>query len=182
MSTTNQTQRRITKTKEVINKRHSSLMLDAYLFCNKNKTVHKSDIRAKCEEHEVDPFYVPSAMIELGILTTDSPQQRNTEYRWAVGIPTPQMIEDVIELSKKMRRESRADRNKRRVLIQAIHNGGGVEPEIPFESCADLTKEPQETIGIMWCLKFGDEKQYFSAFGFEVMRQIGRILATETVK
>jgi hypothetical protein len=48
----------------------------------------------------------------------------------------------------------------------------------------DLAQDPLTKVSHsdVWCLKFGTEKQYFSAFGFEVMRQIGRILATETVK
>jgi predicted transcriptional regulator len=33
-----------------------------------------------------------------------------------------------------------------------------------------------------WCLKFPDEKQYFSAFGLEMMRKIGRLFSIESVK
>lgn len=138
-------------------------------------------------------------MYDMGILTTidDGIYRKSPLIAWSARMPDDNMITDVIQQVQLVRYEKGSDlREKRRAeraAARAAQKADAAKKHEPIPDTLseyqaifeenDLAQDPLTKVAHsdVWCLKFGSEKQYFSAFGFEVMKQIGRILATETV-
>lgn len=181
--------------------KYRKIFSEIYLNCWKSDGFNQARLRDIFINHQVDCFYSTKVMYDMGILTTvdDGIFRKSPLIAWSAGMPDDNMITEVIERVQLVRHEKGSDmREKRkaeRIAARAARKEADVaqkQEPIPdtlseyqaiFEE-NDLAQDPLTKVdhSIVWCLKFGTEKQYFSAFGFEVMRQIGRILATETIK
>ena len=181
--------------------KYRKIFSEIYLNCWKSDGFNQARLRDIFINHQVDSFYSTKVMYDMGILTTldDGIYRKSPLIAWSAAMPNDNMITEVIERVQLVRYENGSDlrekRKAKRIAARAAQKEADAaqkQEPIPdtlseyqaiFEE-NDLAQDPLTKVdhSIVWCLKFGTEKQYFSAFGFEVMRQIGRILATETVK
>lgn len=181
--------------------KYRKIFSEIYLNCWKSEGFNQARLRDIFINYQVDCFYPTKVMYDMGILTTidDGTYRRSPLIAWSARMPDDNMITDVIEQVQLVRHEKGSDmREKRRAerayariarKVEAATQKQEPTPDTLSEYQAifeenDLAQDPLTKVAHsdVWCLKFGTEKQYFSAFGFEVMKQIGRILATETVK
>jgi len=181
--------------------KYRQIFSEIYLNCWKSDGFNQARLRDIFINHQVDCFYASKAMYELGILSTieDGVWRRSPLIAWSARMPDDNMITEVVERVQLVRYEKGSDlrekrKAKRIAALAAQKEADAAQKQEPtpdtlseyqaiFEE-NDLAQDPLTKVdhSDVWCLKFGTEKQYFSAFGFEVMKQIGRIIATETVK
>lgn len=164
------------------------LVFDIYLQSQKNGgfiTAH--DVRNSCSDYKLDTHYIGKSLRQMGILTPDELgiKGKKLRLRWAAEVPSDDMIQKLFDEVYLMRhieiRRLRQARAERRAIERAQQ-----ELEVTnqsFEEAIDEHIEQQVSPTLdSWCLKFPDEKQYFSAFGLEMMRKIGRLFSIESVK
>ena len=181
--------------------KYRKIFSEIYLNCWKSDGFNQARLRDIFINHQVDCFYSTKVMYDMGILSTidDGTYRKSPLIAWSARMPDDNMIAEVIERVQLVRHEKGSDlREKRkadRIAARAAQKAeDAIKKQNPtpdtlseyqaiFEE-KDLAQDPLTKVNHsdVWCLKFGTEKQYFSAFGFEVMKQIGRIIATETVK
>lgn len=181
--------------------KYRKIFSEIYLNCWKSDGFNRARLRDIFINHQADSFYTTTVMYDMGILTAvdDGIYRKSPLIVWSAGMPDDNMITEVIERVQLVRHEKgndmREKRKAERIAARAARKEADVaqkqgpipdtlsEYQAIFEE-NDLAQDPLTKVAHsdVWCLKFGTEKQYFSAFGFEVMKQIGRIIATETVK
>jgi hypothetical protein len=181
--------------------KYRKIFSEIYLNCWKSDGFNQARLRDIFINHQVDCFYSTKVMYDMGILTTvdDGTNRKSPLIAWSARMPDDNMIAEVIERVQLVRYEKgsnlREKRKADRIAARAAQKAkDAIKKQEPMPDSLseyqaifeenDLAQDPLTKVSHsdVWCLKFGTEKQYFSAFGFEVMRQIGRILATETVK
>lgn len=160
------------------------LVFDLYLQAQKNGgyiTAH--DVRSCCSSYKLDQNFVGKGLRKIEVLIPEPlAKSKKLRLRWAAEVPNDGMIKtlfDEVYLMRHIETERmRRERKEKKALMQAQVSERLFDAdaaEVPVE----VQVSPSEDA---WCLKFPDEKQYFSAFGLEVMRKIGRMFCIESIK
>jgi len=160
------------------------LVFDLYLQAQKNGgyiTAH--DVRSCCSSYKLDTHFVGKGLRKIEVLIPEPvAKSKKLRLRWAAEVPNDDMIKrlfDEVYLMRHIETERiRRERKEKKALMQAQvsrHLFDADAVEVPVEVQVDPSEDA-------WCLKFPDEKQYFSAFGLEVMRKIGRMFCIESIK
>lgn len=180
--------------KKLNENRYSMMVSDVYITCNKGSGMTKQDVRNKCSEYNVDSFYVPLAMIELGVLQSESSSLRGAVYRWGIGLPDHDVIEGIMTLSRKIRRNRYENRKSALSFVEdvttdeceadATDTNINQDHESFVQNMNDnqLSKMIELDSSDLLSVKFLDEKHYYSKFSYEVVMKLGRIIAQEIIK
>ena len=157
------------------------LIFDLYLHCQKIGDITGSELTEKFSSYKVDNHYTKKALVGLGMLhkLDKGPGDGKAHiFGWAAGVPTEEMVQQFfseVYMIRHIDQEAVRNRRKEERRVRKAFK----EAEQLVEAPVDVPVEPSDDA---WCLKFPDEKQYFSAFGLEVMRKIGRLFCIESVK
>ena len=166
------------------------LIFDLYLHCQKSGgEINGSELTEKFSSYKVDNHYTKKALIGLGIIHKQDKVAGDGKahiFGWAAGVPTEELVQQFFsevymirhidqEAVRNRRKEDRKAKRAMKEAEQLVEASVEASVEVPVEVPVDPSEDA-------WCLKFPDEKQYFSAFGLEVMRKIGRLFCIESVK
>jgi len=167
------------------------LVFDLYLHSQKNAgKISGNEIRDKFRAYKIDTHYTKKALLTLGIINEiERGPKKVIIYQWSGGIPTEEManhfLHEVYMIRHIDQEGTRLRRIERRKALKELKMAGHRvdEAQQSFEQAVEDHIEQQVSPTLdSWCLKFPDEKQYFSAFGLEMMRKIGRLFSIESVK
>ena len=166
------------------------LIFDLYLHCQKSGgEINGSELTEKFSSYKVDNHYTKKALVGLGIIHKMEKVAGDGKahiFGWAAGVPTEELVQQFFsevymirhidqEAVRNRRKEDRKAKRAMKEAEQLVEASVEASVEVPVEVPVDPSEDA-------WCLKFPDEKQYFSAFGLEVMRKIGRLFCIESVK
>lgn len=169
------------------------LIFDLYLHCQKNGgQINGTELKERFHLYKIDNHYTKLALLKLNMLEQvqgGKGSGRAHIYTWSSGVPTEETIKDFfseVYLIRHVSQESlREKRKKERRSLKAIKVAEKRvdEAKESFEQAAKehIERQVPPTLD-SWCLKFPEEKQYFSAFGLEVMRKIGKMFCIESTK
>jgi len=161
------------------------LIFDLYLHCQKIGDITGSELTEKFSSYKVDNHYTKKALVGLGMLhkLDKGPGDGKAHiFGWAAGVPTEEMVQQFfseVYMIRHIDQEAVRNRRKEERRVRKAFKEAEQLVEAPVEVPAEVQASPSEDA---WCLKFPDEKQYFSAFGLEVMRKIGRMFCIESIK
>ena len=165
------------------------LIFDIYLHCQKIGDINGSELTEKFSSYKVDNHYTKKALIGLGIIhkLDKVPGDGKAHiFGWAAGVPTEELVQQffsevymIRHIDQEAVRNRRKEERRVRKAFKEDQQLVEASTDVPVEVPAEVQVESSEDA---WCLKFPDEKQYFSAFGLEVMRKIGRLFCIESVK
>lgn len=167
------------------------LVFDLYLHSQKNAgKISGNEIRDKFRAYKIDTHYTKKALLTLGIINEiERGPKKVIIYQWSGGIPTEEMahnfLHEVYMIRHIDQEGTRLRRIAQRKALKELKMAGHRvdEAQQSFEQAVEEHIEQQVSPTLdSWCLKFPDEKQYFSAFGLEMMRKIGRLFSIESVK
>ena len=167
------------------------LIFDLYLHSQKNGgKINGNEIRDKFRAYKIDTHYTKKSLITLGLINEiERGPKKMAIYQWSGGVPTEEManhflhevymIRHIDQESVRLRRvEQRKALKELKMASKRVD-----EAQQSFEEAIEEHIERQVSPTLdSWCLKFPDEKQYFSAFGLEVIRKIGRMFCIESIK
>jgi len=165
------------------------LIFDLYLQCQKNGgLINGTELKDKFRLYKIDNHYTKLSLLKLGMITPVEKGKGEGKahiYMWSAGVPTEEMIETffnevylVRHISQESLREKRREERKRLKELKATEEKPQEDDEVFNPSENEQVSPTLDS----WCLKFPDEKQYFSAFGLEMMRKIGRLFSIESVR
>lgn len=167
------------------------LIFDLYLHSQKNGgKISGNEIRDKFRAYKIDTHYTKKALLTLGIINEiERGRNKTIIYQWSGGVPTEEManhfLHEVYMIRHIDQEGTRLRRIAQRKALKELKMAGHRvdEAQQSFEEAIEDHIEQQVSPTLdSWCLKFPDEKQYFSAFGLEMMRKIGRLFSIESVK